>query len=241
MSALDQVVGVFGLEHENPVFEQTALFLYTAAVVQGVRGKNIVHKVALTLSRAFGSDGFLLPLVLGGLPSATYKAFDAYLTTIIAAIFFVTVVLDRFVPSNVSDLLAYPTDLAYAVVKGNAAGHGFVMVAAALPDSLAAPLFGAYLAVNGHRMLENGIGALAVSKFDGDNLLGVVGGALYYALIEYGRVSAIQARVLLVVFRVSADYVDYNGLYNQVYAAITDVIPSGKSSKRGRSRTPKRK
>jgi len=115
------------------------------------------------------------------------------------------------------------------------------MVAAALPDSLAAPFAGAYLAVNGHRILEKGVSAFAVSSYDGDSLLGIVGGALYFALIEYVRVSSLVARVVLILFRLSADYVDYNGLIATVTDAVGSVGGGSSGSKRGRSRTPKRK
>jgi len=244
MSALDAnpVVQVLGLEHENQYVRETFLFFYAVAIVQGVKSRNLIHTIALALLRAFGSYGFLLPLVLGGLPSKTYQSFDSYLLTLAGAIFAVQVVCDRFVPKNIQNYFDKPVDIAYAVVKANACGHGFVMVAAALPDSIAAPFAGAYLAVNGHRVLEKGIEAFATDSYDGDSLLGIVGGFLYYALIEYVRVSSLVARVVLILFRISCDYVDYNAIINNVTDAIGSVGGgSGGGSKRGRSRTPKRK
>jgi hypothetical protein len=244
MSSLDSnpAVQVLGLEHENPYVRETFLFFYAVTIVQGIKSKNLVHTVALALNRAFGSYGFLLPLVLGGLPSKTYQSFDSYLLTLVGAIFFVQVILDRFVPSNISVYLEKPCEIAYSVVKGNAAGHGFVMVAAALPDSVVAPFAGAYLAVNGHRILEQGVSAFAVSYYDNDSLLGVVGGAIYFALIEYVRVSSLVARVALIVFHISCSYVDYNSMIETVTTAVGKVGGSSSgSSKRSRSKTPKRK
>lgn len=241
MSALDAnpAVQVLGMEFDAPYVKETFLFFYAVAVVQQIRQtKNLVHTLAVALLRCFGSYGFLLPLVLGALPSKAYANFDSYMLTLGGAIFTVDLVLSR-IPSDVMNWLQYPIDITYSVVKANACGHGYVMCAAALPDSVVAPFVGAYLAVNGHRILEHGIGSFGTKKFDGDALLGIAGGLWYFALIEYVRVSSLIARVFLIVFRISCDYVDYNHLIDQVISASNMGGPA--PSKRGRSKTPKRK
>jgi hypothetical protein len=237
---------VLGLEHENKYVKETFLFFYVVSVVQGVRhNENLVHTLAVALLRAFGSYGFLLPLGLGALPSKTYLHFDSYLTTLVAAVFFVHVILDRFIPFEFHRYLEKPIELAYAIIKANACGHGFVMTAGVLPDSQFAPFVGAFVAVNGHRILEHGVNGLSVPfGFDGDFLLGMIGGPLYWALVTHAGCAPVLARVVLLLFRLSCDYVDYNQVIDNVTGAVSNIGGGRKKAApapRGRSRTPKRK
>jgi len=245
MSSLDgnQIVQALGMEHENPYVKDTILFFYVVAVMATIKGaKNIVHQISIATLRGFGSYGFALPLVLGALPSKMYSNFDSNICTIVAAIIFTTCIVDRIIPADMQKYMSKINDFAYCIVKGNAAGHGFVMVAAAVPDSQIAPFVGAYIAVNGHRLLEKGIGAIATASYDGDSLLGIIGGIIYYAAIEYVRVSSLVARVMLIIFRISAEYIDYNSIQANISSAIgSGSKATGASGGRGRSRTPKRK
>jgi hypothetical protein len=234
------VVQILGFEHENAYVKDVFLFLYTVTVVQSFKGKNFVHQGAVSMLRAFGSFGLCVPLILGALPSSMFKQFDQYFLTLAGAMVFVAVVYDRIFTGDLAKHFDKLTNLAYCVVKGNAAGHGYVMVATILPESIAAPFIGTYLAVNGHRILEKGIQTVGASAlFDEDTLLAVFGGFLYYGMIEYVRVSALVARLVLILFRVSCDYVDYNHILNNICSAVGGN--TGAASGRGRSRTPKRK
>jgi len=240
MSQLDTnpVVQILGFEHEQTAIHDVFLFFYAIAIVQSVKGKNFLHEGGVSLLRGFGSYGFFVPLVLGQLPSKMLKDFDQYFKILIGAQVFVAVVYDRLFPGDIQKHFNAVTNFAYSVIKGNAAGYGYVLVSTALGNSIAAPFIGAYLAVNGHRILEKGIHAVgATTHFDADSLLGIFGGLIYYALVEYVRTSALVARIALVAFRISCDYVDYNYILDNISGAIGSKSSAG----RGRSRTPKRK
>merc|ERR1719506_2596521 len=113
---------------------------------------------------------------------------------------------------------------------------------------MVAPLIGAYVAVNGDRLIENGLASLnGKGANDSDSKLALVGGILYLLLttnffnyIQLGW-SVLFVRVFLVWFRISCDYIDYDtfrrtifGRVNQVISRNTIPSPKRKTSRAGK-------
>lgn len=246
MSSLDSnpVVQILGSEFDAPHLNDVIMFFYLVTVALDVAktggSKNYVHHIGLTMLRAYGSLNVCLALVLGDMPSAGLKNMDNAIYTAIAAMLYVRFVAKQLLPAEVTNYLGHVYDLSYSIVKGNAAGVGYVMAASALPGSVIAPFMGAYLGVQGHRLLENGMKAMNGSSFDNDDLLAVLGGPLFYFVTVYGGCSALVARAALVVLHVSTSYMDYNNALGSVFSSLNSMTGKvGGGAKRGRSSTPK--
>jgi hypothetical protein len=225
-----------GSEFDAPHLNDVIMFFYLVTVSMAAQSgsKNYVHTIGLTMLRAFGSLNLALAIMLGDMPSAGLKNMDNALYTAVAALLYVRFVAKRLLPAEVSNYLGHVYDLSYSIVKGSHAAAGYAMAAGALPGSVVAPFMGAYLGAQGHRLVEHGLKSMNSSSFDNDDLLGVLGGPLLYAMTVYGGQSAMVARAGLVAFHFSCNYVDYNNTFNSVFGTLNTV-----TSKRGS--TPKRK
>lgn len=143
---------------------------------------------------------------------------------------------DKFIPFDLSKHADHLSGFAYSMIKANNAGAGYAAAAAALPGSWWAPLIGAYLGVNGARLIENGVGAIS-KKPDNDDLLAIASGFAIWFLTTHLAASALLARAILVAFSYSCNYVDYQAKWAEAVAGAT----GGAAKARGRSSTPKRK
>ena len=170
--------------------------------------------------RAYGDLSLALPLGLGQGPSGAFKALDVTMQLLLIAVFWAWYV-DAHVPSQVRSLWDHAQSLAYAIVKGNNAALGYAAAAAALPGSWWAPLFGAYVAVNGARLIENGMGAARKSSWDNDDLLAIVSGALIWFATAHLALSALVVRVLLVLFAFSSNWVNWQAKVAGLWATGT--------------------
>jgi hypothetical protein len=247
------VVQFLGLEGNNPYLKETALFFFCTSVClsvaskkSGTAWKNNVHFLAISYVRCFTSYGFVLPLCLGQLPSSTWKTFDSYCWTLLVAALYALFIQPRFIKKEIQAWLDKPIDVAYAVIKANAAGAGFVLTAKAIPDSFVAPLVGTFLAVNGHKFLEHGVKALAQAQYDNDTILALFGGLLYWTFTTHCKWSALVSRVALVVIRIVIDYVSVNEFLENITRFVNDLLSgsAGKGSSkvgRSRSKTPRGK
>jgi hypothetical protein len=215
-------------------------FFFTVVVASSVNNsKNFLHSVAVTFLRAYGSAA-CLSLLLGTLPDASYKNLDACVKMCVAALVFVRFV-SGYIPAEVSKYTNYLHDLSYSIVKGNAAGVGYGVAAAALSGNQFAGFLGAYVAVQGHRLIEeSGLKSMNKATFDNDDLLAVLGGPLFLLATTQGGASGLVARAVLVLFHISCNYVDYNGALSSVRKQVNSVAGGSSKSKRGRSSSPRR-
>lgn len=244
--ALDSnpVVQILGQEYDAGNVQGVSLndavqFFFTVVVASSVtNSKNWVHSIALTFLRAYGSM-FCLSLLLGTMPDASYKNMDACVKMCVAALVFVRFV-SGYIPAEVSKYTNYLNDLSYSIVKGNAAGVGYGVAASALGGNQFAGFMGAYVAVQGHRLLEEaGLKSMNKATFDNDDLLAVLGGPVFFLATTQGGASGLVARAVLVLFHISCNYVDYNGALSSVRKQVNSVA-GGSKSKRGRSSSPRR-
>lgn len=245
------ITQILASESDIAYVNKAVMFLYTLAVVQdGKKVNNIVGKFFLNLVRAFGAIGFALPLVLGQLPSEVFRGLDDYCYLVASAMLVDALPYEDFLPDAIQMLLSYCISISYAIIKGNACAMGYVAVAGLTPDSFIAPLIGAHVAVNGHRFIESGVNALSGRlATDQDAKLAIGGGIIYY-LLTHASVgiwaTPLVTRAVVVLFRISCDYVDYDGLTEEVVqqfaGAYKGSIRAGRSNvKRSRSRTPNKK
>jgi len=236
MGSLDgnPVVQALGLEHDNAYVKETITFLFTLAMVQSVKAaqsKNIVQQIGTACIRCYGGVGFVLPLALGQLPGAVMSNMDLNVYTVVAAMLF-SFFMAQFVPGEVAGYVAKMQDVSVSIVRANAAGAGYELGKATFTGSTVAPFACAYLACNGHQLIENGVAAWNSNKLNANEVLAVFGGPVYWAQQAYLQSSPLTSRVGLVIFR-SADYVDYDEIFNNVVKSVTNVA-GGSSSKRKR-------
>lgn len=213
------VVQIAGMEGDMKYWKETVLFCYCTVIALGAAaGGSHVAMIGSTYIRAFTSLGFALPLALGKLPggSIPMKSFDQFFVFVLAASLFVMYVYPKVINTNdLKNLSGKALNVFYAIVKGNAAGLGYVMTKEAMGDSMWAPFVGAFVAVNGHRLIEHGVGGAMNAQWDNDTVLAVFGGIIYWALTTHLAMSALVARVCLVGFRAAGDYVNYHDIIDK--------------------------
>jgi hypothetical protein len=221
-----------GWEHWNNM----VMFFYCVTVANSVNGsKNWVHRIALTFLRAYGSMHLCMNLVMGGMPGDGLKNLDACLKMCFYALAW-NQWFSGFIPNEIGGYMGHAYDWSYSIVKGNAAAAGYAVAASALPGNQFAGFLGAYIGVQGHRLVEHGgLKSMNVASFDADDLLAILGGPAFFFMTGNFGASALVARAGLVMLHVSTRYVDYNGMLSGI-AGTVDGIAGGK---RSRSRSPK--
>lgn len=254
---LNTTMQILGSEYTNVHVNRAIMFFYTLSVAtNGRRPSNLVGRFGINLLRAFGAVGFCVPLILGKLPSDIFRGVDEYVYLVAAAMIVEAIPYEKYTPAFVDIALLKCQEFSYAIVKGNACAMGFVALQQLTPNSLIAPLIGGYIAVNGDRLLENGLASLnGRGANDSDSKLAVCGSVLYMLLTNdcFGYLSLglslLAVRVWLVIFRISCDYCDYDALQKKVMTRVNatlsrnaKIIAAG-SPKRGRGRkaSPKNK
>jgi hypothetical protein len=156
---------------------------------------------------------------------------DVNVWTVVSALFF-SFVCRQFIPGEVAGYLGKAQDFAVAIVRANAAGAGYELGKATFAGSQVAPWACAYLACNGHELIEKGVGAWNTNRLNASEVLAVFGGPVYWALQVYLQATALTARVGLVIFRLSADYVDYDEIVNNVLKTLNQVAGGNKKARR---------
>lgn len=242
---------ILGLEHENTYVKETITFLFTLSVVQTLESKyqkNPVQFVGVSVMRCIGGYGLLLPLLLGKMPGPFLTEFDMNVYTVLCAIAFVYF-LGEFIPDDVSEYLRRFEHLANAIVRANQCGAGYALGKTVFENSIFAPMLCAYIACNGQEFLILGMNSFANSQLDANEILAVFGGPIYWICAVYFALAPLSIRVVLVCFRLSADYIDYDKMINNFIKGLRGVagsaLPaasgSSASRKRMRSRTPMRR
>lgn len=237
------IVEALASESDIPYVNRAVVFLYVFAVVRGSRSRGwLIATFAHNLLRAFGAVGLALPLLLGQMPSDILKGVDDYAQLVAGAMLLEHFLGMMTLPKPVDQILDHIVAVSYAIVKGNAAAMGYTALQGACPGSYLAPAAGAYIAVNGHRLIENGVSAFGDKlKKDGDAKLAVFSGLLYFLMTsgEVGpAIHVVLARALLVVYRISCDYVDYDDVLAKVegiFDKATGGLTTGRKMRRGRS------
>ncbi|CAD7924752.1 unnamed protein product [Amoebophrya sp. A120] len=266
------VTQLISMEYPSMLYKEAVLFLYCSAItVELMTNKKMftfAHSFVLSLIRAFGSYGFVLPLVLGQLPNRAFESCDTYLWTLAGSMLYAGFFLAHMVPERFHKYPCVLHRVAYSVIRGNSLGHGFSMTVNLIPNSALAPFFGGFIAVNGHRFLEYGVAILAKDTVDTDVVFGVFGSCIYFVGVQYLKCPASVARAVLVLFHFFlecgygdklSEYVSEKATalkekvtekFGKVYAKLfkkaaakypAAKAPASKSMKRGRSKTPAKK
>lgn len=248
MGALDAfannpVSQLLGLQSDLPYATDITMFLYTLHVLRGGKsGGNFLATFVLTFVRAFGAIGFALPLVLGGLPGDILKGMDDNAKIVFFAMVWDMLNVTKKAPAAVNNGLDYAEKLAYSIVKANVCAQGYAAASSALSGSFWAPFVGAYVAVQGAKMVEGGVQEINKNTFDEDGLLGLLGGIWLWVGAAHLDVTGLMANVCLAIFHFSNDFIDHTGNFAQFLNGV-DTFLSGASigGRRSRSRTPTRK
>jgi len=119
-------------------------------------------------------------------------------------------------------------DLSWAIVKANNASAGYA--AAASLGGFWAPIFGAYVAVNGARLIENGVSG--VNKQDANSLVAEAAGIFIWFFTTHLAASALTARALLALWAFSGNWISWRG-------QVDSILSNFRGASRGK--TPKRK
>ena len=250
MGALDALAGnpvtdFLGLQSNIKYATDVTMFFYALHVLRSnKRGSNFLSTFVMTFVRAFGAIGFALPLVLGKLPGDVLSGMDAHAQTVIFAMVWDFLNVTRSAPAAVNDVLRYFQQLCYSVVKANVCAQGYAAAGGAFGGSTLAPFVGAYVAVQGHNFVENGVSSINNNTFGEDGLLGVLGGVFLWAGAKHLDIAGSMANVCLAVFHFTNEWVPWTKHFadflGQVEGALAGVGGGG-GGRRSRSRTPTRK
>lgn len=234
---------ILGLEHENEYVKETITFLFTLAIVQDLEQKysrNVVQFIGVSILRAVGGYGFLLPLLLGKMPGSLLTEFDIHVYTVVFAIAF-AFFLGEFIPDDVSEYLRRFEHLSNAIVRANQCGLAYALGKATFGDSLFAPMLCAYVGCNGQEFLLHGMQSFSATNLEPNEILAVLGGPIVWALNTQFGAEPLQCRVALVVFRLSADYIDYDKMVNNFVKGAKGVagsaLPTASSAPKSRKRS----
>lgn len=188
------------------------LCLTIGQVLSDINATGSIADVLRVSVRAFGGIYFLVPLILNSLPSSAMKETDRYALVYLAAVLG-SVYLP--VPRKVSNLVAPLKKLAYAIFISNACVTGVLLGQGAFPGSRFAPILLGFLAVNGGVFLEQGLTSKVWKReYSEDQLLSLAGPVIFLGCV--GTFSAdltmpaVVARSVVVLFRLSTAYLDYN-------------------------------
>lgn len=242
LAGLEQndLIGFLALESNVEYMKEALTFLFCAGVVGqvGIKSRTLVSCLGLSFLRCFGDLSIVLALGMGTMPGLVFQNLDWYMNVLVAAIVW-NYFADKFVPDNICDNLNWAYDFAWSMTKANNAGIGYAMVQQALPGSFFAPFFGAYLAVNGARLLEKGVGAIkGGNSCDNTDVLAIGSGVIIYVLTsEQFGAAATFARAALVVFSFSQNWINYMSYWNKFVASVTGAV-NGASGKSKRNVTP---
>lgn len=197
-----------------PYLWEISTFLFLAQVFDDVTAGTRVSEALRIGVRAFGGVHLVLPLVLGTLPSTLLRDMDRYLAVYVAVLFVFSFLVD-YLPRKVLRMLVLPKKIAYCMFFANACCSGVLQGAAAFPHSFFTRIFVGFLAVMGGHLLEQGATTKLFKRdYSEDQLLALFGPVLFlFFMGSFVREVAMPesvARTLIVLFRVSCDYVDYN-------------------------------
>lgn len=237
----NDVVQFLALETNTEYVKEFITFSFCVSILAGVKKSlDLVPTIGLGFLRSFGDLSIVLALGMGTMPGLVFQNLDWYMNILVAAIAW-SWFSDNYIPSNISNNFEHVYNVCYSITKANNAGMGYALVSAALPGSFFAPFFGAYLAVNGARILENGIGQIR-KAIDNEDILAVGSGVIIYLVTsEQLGGAATLARALVVVFSFSQNYVDWLSYWNQFTAQVKGAINGGAKGAAKRNATPKRK
>jgi hypothetical protein len=245
------IMKILAQESDIDYVNDAVAFLFVVSVLRGVKGA-YATKIMRTLIRCYAALAFVMPLMLGSLPSGMMKEVDHYAQVVIGAMIFELVPLGSIHP-KLNTLVGQLCNISYNIVKANACAAGYGAFAKAFPGSMYAPFLGAFVATNGHKFIENGMGAFDLSLVGNkDNKLAVCGGPLIFIMETQMALSGSVVKGLLSALNISQSYVDYDGMVktgsgmlNSLSNSVTSLAAGKRmkmsTMKKGRSATPKRK
>lgn len=176
--------------------------------------------------RAFGGVYFLLPLILGLLPSLVMKECDKYMV-----LYAIAMAVYLYFPTStkISKFMAVPKKIAYAVFFANACCTGVIQGRQAFPESNTAPVVLGFLAVTGGLMLENGVkGRFWEREYTDDQILGLLGPLLFLFCTGFFvadvKVDEDIARAVVCLFRLSCLWLDYNAVLNYLNTIRIQIL-----------------
>jgi hypothetical protein len=226
-------------------------FFFVVSVLRGVKGGNWATRLVRTLIRCYAALAFVMPLMLGGLPSDGMKNMDKSAWLVVYAMIFEMVNVGGVHP-RLGDLVDRCCGWSYSIMKANACVAGYAAFKAAFPGSTWAPLLGAFVATNGHNFIEKGMGAFDLTvagKGNKDNKLAVLGGAVISVLQSQFATSALVTKSTMSFLNIMQDHFDFDKVVgmgsrtlNQVTGTVSGLVGGKKMrSSMKRSSTPKRR
>jgi hypothetical protein len=175
------------------------------------------------------------------------KDIDHYALLVFCAMCFDYVPLGKIHPA-LDKLVDRLAKFSYAIVKANACAAGYHAFGKAFAGSMVAPFLGAFVAVQGHRFIENGMGAFDLNLKSADNKVGVLGGVVIHMLETHTAASGLVAKATLAGMNCAQGHIDFDGMIasaakalDGVAGAATGALGGAKKMSMKRSATPKRR
>jgi len=245
------IVKILGQESDIDYVNDAVAFLFVVSVLRTVKGQ-YATKLMKTLVRCYAALAFVMPLMLGSLPSGMMKDVDHYAMLVVGAMIFELVPLSSVHPKLANAVNQFAS-MSYCIVRANACAAGYHAFAKAFPGSQYAPFLGAFVATNGHTFIEQGMNAFDLTLTGKkDNKLAVCGGVLIMIMETQLAFSGLVTKAVLSALHIGQDYIDFDnmvkqgtGLMNNLSGSITNLAGGKRmkmsTMKKGRSATPKRK
>jgi hypothetical protein len=153
------------------------------------------------------------------------KDIDHYALLAFSAMCFDYIPLGKIHPA-LDKLVNRLAALSYCIVKANACAAGYHAFSKAFAGSVVAPFLGAFIATNGHRFIESGMGAFDLNLKNADNKVAVLGGVVIYTLETQLATSTLVSKAVLSGMNCAQGHVDFDGLINKATKAIEGVTNS---------------
>jgi hypothetical protein len=213
------------------IVSEIIVFLFTLGVVQGIpaaKRQNLFQYALHAFVRSVGGLAIVIPFLIGKLPGGHLAAIDDHIRSIGLAMV-VAYFSDLYMPADVRKYVSTWQGFSTSIVRANAACAGYEIGKQAFGGSFFMPLIIAGAASNGHEVIERMLGAFEGEKLSADQVLATFGGFVYYTAQANLGTTAMGARVVVVTFRLSADYVDYDGIFNNALNTISSNVKAAAS------------
>lgn len=216
------------IDHMN----EATVFFYVWAVVASTGG-GYVERFLMSMVKAWGALGFLLPLVYNVAGASSRGGNDMFANMdkmawgVIVAMF-----VDEFCVkylNKIYDAAGTPAlhetarDIGEGIMRSAACATGYFGFQAAFRGNHMAGFFGAMLAVIGDKVITKGVGAFNVAYSGAGSARGklaVFGGMALWFMMEQMKFSNAQARAGLAFMNVAQIWLDFD----PAVAAVADAV-----------------
>lgn len=181
-------------------------------------GGEYVNSIIMSLFRAFGSTGIILPLVLGKEQTLLANMdFHVYLWIACITLYAVQKYVPNFyfwpISNHLQWFLYWAGNTCNGIFEVNALVLGFDLAAQGFPDSLGAAFVLSFMGVYGAHIVEKGFAGGFDDAYANEYMLAAFGTIFYKLLQDVCNIQAPNAQCVLVLLRVVQNRSDFRKMF----------------------------